>query len=144
MERIKGRRLGNRTKENLMNVNPVLSAVAVFAMLYFSEVDFTVTEGKRTPERQAQLVKQGASQTYKSYHVDNDGNPIDAEAFDAYPIDPKTGKLVTDNKTEYQKELWNKLNKGIQGAATMLSVKITWGGTWKTLVDMPHWQMEGY
>ncbi len=27
-------------------------------------------------------------------------------------------------------------------AAAELGVKITWGGTWKTLVDMPHYQIE--
>ena len=45
---------------------------------------------------------------------------------------------------------WNKkkgqfdaVAKAMLQAAKELNVKITWGGNWKSLVDKPHFQIEG-
>ncbi|RLO42828.1 peptidase M15, partial [Serratia marcescens] len=57
-----------RSKKNLEGVNPALIAVARRA-LELSPVDFGITEGLRTMERQREMVRTGKSQTLKSRHL---------------------------------------------------------------------------
>lgn len=116
--------LGKRSTENLIGVHPQLVAVVKRA-LELSPVDFTVIEGLRTKERQAELMKQGFTRTLNSRH-------IIGEAVDIVPLpvdwkNPKPFGLVAE---------------AMKRAADELGVKITWGGDWKSFVDLPHYQIE--
>lgn len=116
--------LGNRSKQNLIGVNADLVAVVKLA-LELSPVDFTVIEGLRTPERQAELMKQGFTRTLKSRHII--GQAVDIVPL---PVDWNNTKpfyLVAD---------------AMKQAAKQLGVKITWGGDWRTFKDLPHYQIE--
>lgn len=93
-----------------------------------SSVPFQVTEGLRTRERQAYLVKTGKSKTMNSYHLR--GKAVDVVAM--------PGGKVSWNLVDYRK-----INTAVQKAAKKLGVNVTWGGTWRTIVDGPHFQIEG-
>lgn len=116
--------LGDRSTKNLAGVNADLVKVVKRA-LELSPVDFTVIEGLRTKERQAELMKQGFTRTLNSRH-------IIGEAVDIVPLpvdwkNPKPFGLVAE---------------AMKKAADELGVKITWGGDWKSFVDLPHYQIE--
>ena len=116
--------LGKRSTDNLAGVHPQLVAVVKRA-LELSPVDFTVIEGLRTKERQAELMKQGFTRTLNSRH-------IIGEAVDIVP-------LPVDWKNQKPFEL---VAEAMKKAAQELGVKITWGGSWKTFKDLPHYQIE--
>lgn len=116
--------LGDRSTKNLVGVNADLVKIVKRA-LELSPVDFTVIEGLRTKERQAELMKQGFTRTLNSRH-------IIGEAVDIVPLpvdwkNPKPFYLVAE---------------AMKKAADELGVKITWGGDWKSFVDLPHYQIE--
>lgn len=92
-----------------------------------TEVDFMVTEGLRTRERQAQLVRAGASRTMNSRHII--GQAVDVAAYVA-------------GEVRWDWPLYPRIAKAFKAAAAELGVRITWGGDWKTLRDGPHFQIE--
>lgn len=118
----------NRTSiVRMQGVDPRLVGV-VKAAAEISDVPFQVSEGLRTRERQAYLVKTGKSKTMNSYHLR--GKAVDLVAMPA-------GE-VSWNLADYRR-----INAAVQKAAKAAGVTITWGGTWKTIIDGPHWQIEG-
>lgn len=122
--------LGKRSTDNLRGVHPDLVEV-VRRALELSPVDFTVIEGLRTRERQAELFKQGHTRTMNSRHFINDKTGF-GHAVDIVPLpvdwnNPKPFHLVANAMKEAAKEL---------------GVKITWGGDWRTFKDLPHYQIE--
>ena len=117
--------LGSRSLTNLQGVHPDLVKVVKRA-IQISECDFTVIEGVRTAARQAQLVKQGASQTKNSRHLT--GHAVDLGAW-------VNGTVTWDWKYYYQ------IEKAMKQAAKELNIPIEWGGDWKTFKDGPHFQL---
>lgn len=71
-------RLSQRSRERLKGVHPDLVAVVEAAIL-LTPVDFMITEGLRTPARQAELVRAGASRTLNSRHLT--GHAVDVAAW---------------------------------------------------------------
>ena len=124
---------GERSLKNLVGVNDELVSV-VNRALELSEIDFTVIEGVRTKEKQAEYVKKGVSKTMKSYHIPNANG---GRAVDLYPY--YDGKVQVNAPAKE----WNKIAKAMKAAANELGITITWGGDWKTFVDAPHYQIEG-
>ncbi len=116
--------LGKRSTDNLNGVHPDLVQV-VRRALELSLVDFTVIEGLRTPERQAELMKQGFTRTLKSRHII--GQAVDIVPLPVDWNNPEPFKLVAD---------------AMKKAALELGVRITWGGDFKTFKDLPHYQIE--
>lgn len=66
--------LGSRSLSNLKDVHPHLIRVAKRA-IQITKQDFTIIEGRRTLERQKELVSTGASRTMNSRHLT--GHAID-------------------------------------------------------------------
>jgi len=116
--------LGKRSTDNLQGVHPDLVRVVKRA-LELSEVDFTVIEGLRTKERQAELLQQGFTRTMNSRH-------IIGQAVDIVPL-----PVDWNNKARF-----GLVAAAMKKAADELGVKITWGGDWKSFVDLPHYQIE--
>jgi peptidoglycan L-alanyl-D-glutamate endopeptidase CwlK len=94
--------------------------------IQITEVDFTVLEGLRTPARQQQLVKAGASRTLRSRHLT--GHAVDLGAF-------------VEGEVRWDWPLYHKIAKAVKAAAAELGVPIEWGGDWRTFKDGPHWQL---
>ena len=72
-----GFHLSGRSLRRLDGVHPRLVALAREAVA-LSPVDFMITEGRRTRQRQAALVRAGASRTMHSRHLT--GHAIDVAA----------------------------------------------------------------
>ena len=122
-------RLSKRSEDNLIGVHPQLVSV-VRRGLILSPVDFTVVEGLRTIERQRQLLAQGVSKTLNSRH-------IKGEAVDLYPY--YDGKVQIPKSSHNS---WFLIAEAMAEAAEEQGVRITWGGHWVTIIDMPHYQIE--
>ncbi len=116
--------LGDRSTKNLVGVNADLVKVVKRA-LELSPVDFTVIEGLRTKERQAELLEKGFTRTMSSRHII--GQAVDIVPLPVDWNNPKPFGLVAE---------------AMKKAADELGVKITWGGDWKTFKDLPHYQIE--
>ena len=94
--------------------------------LRLSEIDFSVIEGLRTKERQAELVKAGASRTINSRHIT--GHAVDLAA-------------VVGGEVRWDWPLYEKIAKAMKQAAYELNINIEWGGDWKSFKDGPHFQL---
>lgn len=118
-------RFGSRSERNLIGVHPDLVRVARQA-LTLSAVDFAITEGLRTAERQRELVRAGKSQTLNSRHLT--GHAIDVAAW--------IGGTVSWEWRHYER-----INDAFQLAAGELAIPLVWGGSWTTLRDGPHFEL---
>lgn len=114
-----------RCEQRLQGVDHRLVAV-IRRAAELSPLDFIVTEGLRTRERQAQLVKAGASQTMNSKHLI--GRAVDLAA-------------VVNGEVRWDWPLYDKLAQSVKEAAAELGTPIVWGGDWKTFRDGPHFQL---
>lgn len=117
--------LGQRSKDRLKGVDERLVKVVERA-IELTEIDFTVLEGLRTPERQKQLVSEGFSQTLKSKHLT--GHAVDL------------GALV-NGTVSWDKEHYHIIAKAMKKAADELNIKVRWGGDFKSFFDGPHWEL---
>lgn len=121
-----GFRLSARSRANLVGVHSDLVLVVQRA-LQLSVVDFSVTEGLRTAERQRQLVAEGKSQTQNSRHLT--GHAVDVVAY-------------VPGQDPWAWEHYERINEAFQRAASEIGVPIIWGGSWKTLKDGPHFELD--
>ena len=119
-------RFSRRSRSRMKGVHPDLIAVAERAITT-TPIDFLVTEGLRTPIRQAALVKAGASRTLKSRHLT--GHAIDIAA-------------LVDGKVRWDWPLYPRLAAAFKAAARELDVALVWGGDWPTLRDGPHFELD--
>ncbi len=119
-------KLGKKSRERLIGVHPDLTRVVERA-IEIATVDFTVLEGLRTKERQAQLLKAGATTTMNSRHLT--GHAVDL------------GALV-DGKVRWDWPLYYKIAAAMKEAAKELNVAIVWGGDWRTFKDGPHFELD--
>lgn len=118
-------RFSERSYRNLLGVRPELVAVATLG-LSLSHVDFGITQGLRTPEQQARLVRAGASQTHHSPHLT--GHAIDVAAW-------------VDGEVRWDWPLYERIHDAMSLAAERLGVDLVWGGHWLTLRDGPHFEL---
>lgn len=118
--------LGLKSKLKLRGVHPDLVRVVELA-IKITDVDFTVLEGVRSRQRQAQLVLQGASKTMNSRHIT--GHAVDL------------GALVAGS-VRWDWPLYHKLAAAMKQAANELGVPIVCGADWKTFPDGPHFELD--
>jgi peptidoglycan L-alanyl-D-glutamate endopeptidase CwlK len=107
--------LSSRSRERLAGVKPDL-ADTVKRALELSPIDFGVSEGKRTLERQKLLVSQGASQTMKSKHLT--GDAVDLVGY-------------LDAHVSWEMSIYCKIADAVRQAAIETDVSIRWGGAWQ-------------
>jgi len=118
--------LSDKSKSRLTGVHPDLVRVVERA-LQLSKVDFAVTEGLRSAERQAQLYAAGASQ------IKSGGRHQTGHAVDLAPI--IGGKIAWDWPPFF------KIAEAMKAASAELNVPLTWGGDWKSFKDGPHFEL---
>ena len=118
--------LGQRSRQRLRGVHPNLVKVVERA-IQITEVDFTVLEGLRTPERQKALVEAGASQTINSRHLT--GHAVDLGAW-------------VGDEVRWDWPLYHKIAAAMKEAARLEGVRIVWGGDWRTFKDGPHFELD--
>lgn len=118
-------KLDARAERNLSGVHPDLARI-VRRAAEITPVDFTVTEGLRTPERQRRLVASGASRTLNSRHLN--GHAVDLAA-------------KVDGKVRWDWPLYAELAKAMKAAAAGLDLPLVWGGDWRRFRDGPHFEL---
>ena len=118
-------KLSNRSLSKLEGVDADLVKVVKRA-IEITEIDFMVTEGLRTVERQRALLAAGASKTMKSMHLI--GRAVDLAAY-------------VDGDVRWDWPLYDTLAKAMKAASEEVGVNIVWGGDWKTFKDGPHFQL---
>ena len=123
--------LSSRSLERLDGAHHDLRRVFIRAAS-MSDIDFTILEVLRSPDRQKILVAKGASQTMKSRHLPHpkDGK---SRAVDAAPL--------INGEVSWDWPLYRKLAPIIKEAARLEGVKVDWGGDWVSFKDGPHWQL---
>ena len=118
-------KLGKRSLSNLEGVHPDLVKV-VNRAIELTQVDFTVIEGLRTKERQAQLLKEKKTTTSNSRHLT--GHAVDLAAW-------------VDNTISWDWKYYYQIADAMKKASKELNVSIDWGGDWKRFKDGPHFQL---
>lgn len=116
---------GQASESNLIGVHPDLVKV-VRRALELTPIDFKVIEGRRTLERQRELVKAGASQTLNSRH-------LTGHAVDMVPL--------PDGKVSWEWKYFYPMAEAMKQAAAELGIAVEWGGHWTTFKDGPHFQL---
>lgn len=128
----------------LEGVHPKLVKVAIRALSY-GVLDFSVNEGLRSKERQAQLLKDGFTKTLNSKHLkqsDGYGHAVDLYP---YPIDMK--RVNAGYAPEIAR--FGVIAGLMLRAAQEEGVKIIWGADWDsdgevldhTFFDAPHFEL---
>jgi peptidoglycan LD-endopeptidase CwlK len=116
-----------RDEIRLQGVHPDLVAVVRRAHDFLPpELGFIVSEGLRTPARQAELVRVGASRTHRSRHLT--GHAVDLAA-------------TVNGDVRWDWPLYDRIAKAMKMAAADLGVRIVWGGDWLTFRDGPHFEL---
>ncbi len=118
--------------EKLQFVHPKLRKVMVLAKEK-ADIDFDISEGYRSPERQKKLYLKGRSQLDGYKHLSKH-NYFPALAVDIY--------AYNGTNADYSKEKMLYLVSVIKESAKSIGVDITCGADWKDFVDMPHIQLE--
>ena len=117
-------KLSKRSIDNLVGVDARLVAVVKRAITLTS-VDFAVIEGVRTPQRQRELFKKGASQIAEGgKHVE--GKAVDLMAF----IGPRAS---------WELNLYDDIADAMKAAAIAENVPLRWGAAWN-VPDIRHWK----
>ena len=119
-------RLSRRSLERMQGVHPDLVKVVLLA-IQLTEVDFGVTEGLRTIEKQREYVAKGASKTMNSRHLT--GHAVDVVAY-----------IGTEVRWDWP--LYHKIAAAMKRAAKDLNVPIVWGGDWRSFKDGPHFELD--
>lgn len=126
--------LGTKSREKLNGVHPDLVSVVERA-ISITKKDFTVLEGLRSKERQAQLFAAGKSKTMNSRHIT--GHAVDLGPWPLNGDFDSDGILNIADWDEYYP-----LADAMKQAAKELGVAIVWGGDWKGFPDGPHFELD--
>lgn len=112
-------KLNERSEKNLVGVHADLVRI-VRRAAELSKLQFVVTEGLRTLERQRQLMAAGATRTLNSRHLD--GHAVDLAA-------------VVDGEVRWDWPLYCQLAQSMQMASHDTGVPVEWGGVWDRPLD---------
>lgn len=138
-------RFSKRSLDNLVGVHPDLVLI-VHDVMDMGLMDFSVNEGLRTPERQAELVQKGFSKTHYSKHLKQPSGY--SHAVDLYPSPIDMGAVRAGNAREISR--FGFLAGLMLSTAKHHGLKLVWGGDWDrdgetldhTFYDGPHFQLE--
>ena len=114
-----------RSKDRLKGVHPDLVKVMQEAIKE-SPLDFGITEGVRTLERQKELFEAGKSQTMNSRHLK--GFAVDIA-------------VLVDGKITWEFPKYQIVADHIKKVAKDLGIPIVWGGDWISFKDGPHFEL---
>lgn len=124
--------LGKRSLANLEGVHPDLVRVVERAIT-LTPIDFGVTEGLRTIEKQREYVRDGKSKTMNSKHLQQkDGY---SHAVDLYCRD-------NQGQVTWKHEWFRLVIQAMMTAAILEGVPIKAGGLWRTFLDSPHFELD--
>ena len=117
-------KLGKNSLKNLEGVHPDLVGVVHYA-IRTTEQDFTVSDGVRTKEEQAENVRTGASQTMKSKHliqIDGFGHAVDLVPW-------------INGQARWELPACYKIMEAMRKASFARECLLRWGGAWVPLYN---------
>jgi peptidoglycan L-alanyl-D-glutamate endopeptidase CwlK len=117
--------LGQRSKDRLTGVHPDLVKIIEEAIKE-SPLDFSITEGLRTKERQKALFDAGKSQTMNSRHLT--GKAVDIA-------------VIKDGEVTWDMKYYQQAADHIKKVAKELKIDLVWGGDWQSFKDGPHFEL---
>jgi peptidoglycan L-alanyl-D-glutamate endopeptidase CwlK len=120
-----GYKLGTKSLSKLEGVHPDLVKVVKRA-IELTECDFTITEGLRSKERQAQLLKEKKTTTSNSRHLT--GHAVDLAAW-------------VEGTVSWDWKYYHQIADAMKKASKELNIDTEWGGDWKKFPDGPHFQL---
>lgn len=115
-------KLSKRSLDRLVGVDPRLVEVVKNA-IQISSIDFGVSEGLRSVQRQRELVAKGASQTMNSKHIN--GLAVDLVAY-------------IGDRISWELSLYDNIADAMKMSAQELDVPVRWGGAWH-IPDIREW-----
>lgn len=117
---------GTKSKENLLQAHPLLQKLFNEVI---KEIDCTVLDAQRGRAAQEKAFKAGRSRAHfgQSAH-----NYSPAVALDVVPF-----PLDWNDTASFRK-----LAAVVKRLAAQMNIPIEWGGDWKSLVDMPHYELK--
>ena len=118
-------KLSRRSLARLEGVHPDLVAIVKRA-IEITPVDFGVSEGLRTIQRQRELLASGATTTMNSRHLT--GHAVDLVAY-------------VGSEVRWDWPLYDKIAGAMKEAANEQDTPIEWGGDWHSFKDGPHFQL---
>lgn len=116
--------LSQRSLDKLVGVRPELIEVVKQA-IQITTVDFGVTEGLRTKERQIELFEKGASQ------IRDGGKHVDGMAVDLV--------AYIDGRISWELNLYDNIADAMKQAAIEKNVALRWGAAWN-VPDIRLWR----
>lgn len=119
-------KFGDKSQEKLLTVHPDLQKLFV-AAITASPLDFSITEGIRSLERQKELVAAKKSTTMNSRHLT--GKAVDIAVF-------------VDGKVTWDAKYYKVVADHIKQVASKLGIAIKWGGDWTSFKDGPHFELD--
>jgi len=117
--------LSKKSLAKLEGVHPDMQKL-VNTAICLSTIDFGISEGLRTRERQQLLFDQGKSLTLNSKHLK--GLAVDVYAW-------------IDGGVSWNFEHYERINLAFSRASTRIKIPYVWGGTWTRLKDGPHFEL---
>jgi len=130
-----------RSRTKLLHVHPDL-VLAVSRCLLYSEIDFGITEGLRTLERQRELLASGRSRTLNSNHLLQDDGF--SHAVDVMASGDLNRDGVVDHKDRavtWDRKWYGEIAQAMERASEELRIGIRWGGTFRGFYDGPHFEL---
>ena len=116
------------SQRSISNLEGCVDELQYIAYEAIKHVDFTVIEGHRTLERQMQLYNDG----FTTLKDGSKHNKFPSHAFDFIPYP------FTD---WHDKGRFMEVANVLKELARDIKADITWGGDWKSFVDLPHIQV---
>lgn len=120
-----GFKFSARSLANLEGVHPDLLRLADRA-LDLSYIDFGISEGLRTSERQRELYRMGATWTLNSRH-------LTGHAIDVFPW--------FEGRARWDWPFFHEIHHAFERAFLVEDVPFEWGGHWHSNPDGPHFQL---
>ncbi len=135
-------KFSRRSKERLNTCHPDLVRLFTEVVKHY---DCTILEGKRTKERQAELVRQGMSKTMNSKHI----NEPFSLAVDVVPYPIEWNRRGQQRMRHFAGFVF--------GVASQLGIsdRLRWGGDWdgdvwtrkdglvdQSFMDLPHYELK--
>jgi peptidoglycan L-alanyl-D-glutamate endopeptidase CwlK len=118
-------KLSKKSIAKLKEVHPHIQEL-VKSAINLSTIDFGISEGMRTRDRQQILYDTGKSQTMNSRHLT--GHAVDVYAW-------------KDGAVSWEFEDYETINIAFSKASKLTNIPYVWGGSWKSFKDGPHFEL---
>ena len=119
-------KLSKKSQAKLEGVHPDLQKLVRDA-IGLSTIDFGISGGLRSRERQKELFDDGKSQTMNSRHLT--GHAVDVYAW-------------KDGAVSWEFEDYETINIAFSQASKLTNIDYVWGGSWKSFKDGPHFELK--